>query len=89
METELKTNKELLEILTIDSHKKMFEKAMLDLPKCRDCDSDEYISTIVRGRPIATAVEISRLTGFFKLAGCCIDGDETNFICRKCQKEIS
>ena len=63
----------------------MFEKAMTDLPKCSDCDSDEYISSILRGRTIAlTAVEISRLTGFFKLG----DGDETNFICRKCQKEI-
>jgi len=64
----------------------MFQKSLEKLSACPLCNSDEYVTLILMGRPINAAVEISRRTGFYKLGECIVTGDENNFLCRKCKK---
>jgi hypothetical protein len=55
MDQELKTNIDLFNILTNDAQKKMFQESLEELSKCPYCNSDEYVTSIIMGRPIPTA----------------------------------
>lgn len=88
MEQGLTANKDLYNILTDDAQKKMFQKSLEEVSKCPDCNTDEYVSLIIIGRPIHTAVEIARLTGFFKLGGCMRSEEDLQYLCRKCKNKF-
>jgi hypothetical protein len=88
MEQELITNKDLYNILTDDAQKKMFQKSLEEVSECENCKTNEYVTVIIMGKPIHTAIEIARLTGFFKLAGRKLTGEENSYLCRKCKNEF-
>ena len=89
MDTELKNNTQIFENLATDDDIKLFNEFKAYIHPCPKCNTDEYVSYVVRGRPSSNLADFAYITGFVKLGGCRISGEDTNQICRKCKTDFN
>jgi len=89
MDTELKSNTQIFESLTTDDGKELFNEYKTYIHPCPKCNTDEYVSYVVRGRPSSNLADFAYKTKFVKLGGCMIMEEEYNLECRKCKTDFN
>ena len=87
MNAKLKTNFENLSLLKDPKQHQFIESIINVAEKCPNCNTSDYVTTSLLGKPDKFLIEVQKLTDSIFLQGWCGTG-YVKFECRKCGEKF-